>query len=66
MLYYIVKRILYKIRFLKNAECLIITSISKAKMKKMQKIEILIDYFALRKPEMILFQEINNYDKRCK
>ena len=66
MLYYIVKRILYKIRFLKNAECLIITSISKAKMRKMQKIEILIDYFALRKPEMILFQEINNYDKRCK
>lgn len=66
MLYYIVKRILYKIRFFKNAECLIITSISKAKMKKMQKIEILIDYFALRKPEMILFQEINNYDKRCK
>lgn len=33
----------------------------------MKKIEILIEYyFALRKPEMILFQEINNYDKRYK
>lgn len=38
----------------------------KSQNEKMQKIEILIDYFALRKPEMILFQEINNYDKRCK
>ena len=51
----------------KNAECLIITNILRAKMRKMQKIEVLLEqhYFALRNPEMILFQKMSHHNQIC-